>query len=215
MATIHTILPTTSFHTPFTGGTDAQRLAQGAARGETRFATDSAASWPNPGTGNNRSCAVTVELDRDYAWVLTDISAIIMLFGNSDNIYADAVAFTETALPDPGGYKYHYNQLVSNPSRQSSTGTTGTGSVPSSNWNTQYPILDVTAPSCMTFTPVSLPQFMLYPFDNSNNSIDVTTVFSEAKSNGSPYTIRYSARFLQYDINQAYDWRVQSPLLTR
>jgi hypothetical protein len=215
MATIHTILPTTSFHTPFTGGTDAQRLAQGAARGETRFATDTAASWPNPGAGNNRSCAVTVELDRDYAWVLTDITAIIILFGQLDNISADAVAFTEIAIPDSGGNKYHYNQLVSNPSRQNTSGTTAIGSMAATNYNTQYPILDVGTPSAMTFTPVSLPQFMLYPFDNSNNSIDVTTVFSEAIGNGLAYTIRYSARFLQYDINQAYDWRVQSPLLTR
>jgi hypothetical protein len=215
MATIHTILPTESRHTPFTGGTDARRLAQGAARAETRFTTAAAASWPNAGAGNNRSLAVTVELNRDYAWVLTDMSAIFIQSGGGDAMAMDAVAFTEITLPVPGGSEYYYVPLVSNPSRQDTTGATALGSIRSDHYNAQYPILDVGSPAAMTFTPVFIPKYMLYPFDNSNNEIDLTTVFSEAESNKAALTVRFSARFLQYDITQAYDWRVQSPTLTR
>jgi len=215
MATIHTVLSTDARHTPFTGGTDAQRLAQGAARGETRFVTDASASWAAPGAGNNRSLAVTVTLDRDFAWVLTDLSAIFILLNAGDTITMDAVAFTEIKLPVPGGYEYYYNSLVSNPSRQDTPISTAIGSIRADHYNTQYPILDVGSPGAMTFTPTSLPRYMLYPFDKTNNTINVTSVFSEGPDNQPAMTVRFSARFLQFDISQVYDWKVQSPQLTR
>lgn len=215
MATVHTILTPEVRHTPFTGGSDAQRLIQGAARGESRYFSSTASNWPATGSGIRRSLAVNINLDRDYAWVLTDMSAIFLKLSAGDSIKMDAVAMVEIAMPVPGGNEYVYTSLVSHPSRQNATGNTPIGDILADNYNTQYPILDVAEPAAMTFVAADLPNYMLYPFDNTNNTVGVTPVFSEAATSQSALSVRFSARFLQYDISQAYDWRVQSPLLTR
>ncbi len=214
MATIHTILTPDSKHIPFTGGTDAQRLAQGAARGETRFFESTASNWPAPGAGNNRSLAVSFDLDSDYAWVITDISAVFMKI-ESDSIAMDAVGMLEFQLPKPGGVEYVYSSMTAPASRQDAVGTTAIGSQNAANYNSQWPLLDSVNLSSMTFNATDLPTYMLYPFENVKTDVSVTAIFSEAKVNEIAMTCRFAARCIQYDITQAYDWRVQSPQLIR
>ncbi len=215
MTTIHTVLNPGARHVPFTGGTDEQRLIQGAARGETRYFTSTASNWPASGSGERRSLAISISLDRDFAWVLTDISAVFLKLDAGDTIKMDAVAMLEIELPVPGGSEYVYSSLVSAPSRQITAGTTAIGDIAADAYNTQWPILDTSSPAAMTFVGNDLPTYMLYPFDNTNNTVDISAVFSEAPTSQAVMTCRFAARFLQYDISQAYDWRVQSPALTR
>jgi len=214
MAIVHTILTPEGTHVPFTGGTDAQRLLQGAARGVTTFYESTASNWPSTGAGDNRSLAINMELDRDYAWVMTDCTAAIIML-NHASIEVEATAMCEFKIPSQTGYEYIYSNLYNKPARQDGTGTTPIGNIPASIYNSQYPILDVATPAVMVFEADIIPNFILYPFQNTEDSVDVTVVFSESADNRSALTVRFAARFLQYDIDQAYDWRVQSPTLTR
>jgi hypothetical protein len=215
MATVHTILTPTAKRVSFTGGTDAQRLIQGAARGEERYFESTASNWPASGAGDNRSLAVTISLDRDYSWVITDLSAVFMKIGEGDTLRMDAVAMVEIALPVPGGYEYTYTNMTAAPSRQSSSAVTPVGDIPADKYNSQHPLVDSSTLTSMTFVAPALPTYQLYPFDNTNNTVDFTCIFSEAVNEQVAYTCRFAARFIQYDISQGYDWRVQSPLLTR
>ncbi|MCP3671936.1 MAG: hypothetical protein GY746_09640 [Gammaproteobacteria bacterium] len=211
MAVVSTIIEPKPKHTPFTGGSDADRLAQGAARGVTTYFDSTASNWPATGAGDNRALAFNIDLDRDYAYVMSDCSASVFRAG--DFVSVDAVAMVEIRIPVPGGYEYIYSQLVSEPSRQE-VHYTPIGDMPAREYNSQWPLTAVDQ-GVMTFQSKDIPNYMLYPFDNSNNTVDVNVVFSEAALNQPAYTVRFAARFLQYDITQAYDWRVQSPTLTR
>jgi hypothetical protein len=214
MATIHTILTPDGRHIPFTGGTDAQRLAQGAARGETRFFESTASNWPAPGGGNNSSLAITFDLDAAYAWIITDISAVF-ISPTTDNLSMDAVGMLEFKLPTSGGSEYVYTHLAAPPSRQGPTGSTAIGSLEAREYNSQHPLVDSSNLSSMTFVAETLPTYLMYPFDSVKNAVEVTAIFSQAPSDTSAITCRFAARCLQYDINQAYDYRVQSPQLMR
>lgn len=216
MAVIHTIINPDPRLTSFTGGTDARRLAQGAARGEVRYLSADASSWPATGGGENRSLVFSMTLDRDYAWVLTDMSCNFIQL-NSTGIKMEAAGFCEIVVPQKGIDQYINFQLVSQPSRQDSIGTTAIGTIAAGEYNSQYPIIDISAPGSMSFQPYpgSLPKYMLYPFDKQGDSVSVNVIFSEANTNEAAITPRFACRFLQYDIDQVYDWRVQSPALTR
>ena len=216
MATIHTVINPIPRLTSFTGGTDAQRLAQGAARGEVRYQSAIASSWPATGVGDNRSLSFSMELDPDYAWVMTDCSCSFIAL-STNVMKMEAIGFIEVKIPTKGIDQYIYTQMVSEPSRQDILGNSPIGSISAHSYNNQYPIIDVAAPSAMVFQSYSdsLPTYMLYPFDNTNDTVDVNVVFSEGATQEIAMTPRFSARFLQYDIDQAYDWRVQSPTLTR
>ena len=215
MAIIHTILNPAPRHTPFTGGTDQDRLLRGAARGVTTYFESSASNWPATGSGDSRSLSVSMSLDRDYAYVMTDCSAAFIRLSADDNIKMDAVGFMEFKIPVPGKDDYAYSQLVSHPSRTQTNSATPIGDVESAHYNTQFPIIDVSSPAIMTFQAQNIPKYMLYPFDNTNNTVDISCVFSENVNQEPAMTCRFAARFIQYDISQAYDWRVQSPTLTR
>lgn len=214
MAVVHTILSPSATHTPFTGGTDAQRLAQGAARGVTTFFESTASNWPATGIGDNRSLSLAIDLDRDYAWVMTDCTAIIIMI-NHASIEVEATAMCEFKIPSQTSYEYVYSNLYCKPARQNNQGNTAIGTIGASEYNSQYPILDTSAPAAMVFEADIIPQFILYPFQNTEDNVSVNVVFSESATQRSSLTVRFAARFLQYDIDQAYDWRVQSPTLTR
>jgi hypothetical protein len=214
MAIITTILTPEARHTPFTGGTDQERLLRGSARGVTSFFESTASNWPATGVGDNRSLTLSVSLDRDYAYVMTDMSAAFIKTSSSV-MNMEAVGFYEIKIPVPGGSDYAYAPIVSYPSRQDGAGSNDIGNVDSNAYNSQYPILDTSSPAIMVFQAQDIPNYMLYPFDNTNNTVDLSFVFSESVANQTAYTCRFAARFIQYDISQAYDWRVQSPTLTR
>jgi len=214
MAVIHTIISPTPTHTPFTGGSDQERLTRGAARGVTTYFDSTASNWPATGAGDNRSLSISISLDRDYAYVMTDCSAAFLKINTSQNSMG-AVGFMEIGIPVPGGTDYAYSPMISHADRQDSAGSTAISGIQARDYNVQYPIIDASTPSIMVFQAEDIPRYMLYPFDNTNNTVDINCVFSEAAEQEAAQTVRFAARFIQYDISQAYDWRVQSPTLTR
>lgn len=214
MAIVHTVLNPLPRHTPFTGGTDEDRLLRGAARGVTSYFESTASNWPATGAGDERSLSLSISLDRDYAYVMTDCSASFIKLHDS-TIKMGASAFMEISIPVPGGRDYAYAPMVSYPDRQDTSGTTAIGSISANHYNAQWPIIDVATPSIMVFQAEDIPKYMLYPFDQTNNTVNINCVFSEGVQQQSALTCRFAARFVQYDISQAYDWRVQSPTLTR
>jgi len=214
MSVIHTVLSPEGTHTPFTGGTDQQRLNQGAARGVTSYFESTASNWPATGAGDNRSLAVSMDLDSDYAYVMTDCTAIIIQL-NAATIKVETTALVEFKIPSQSGSEYIYSNLVNQAARQDDNGATAIGSISAAHYNSQWPIIDVSDPAAMVFIGEDLPTYMLYPFQNAQDSVTVNVVFSESAPQRAALTVRFAARFLQYDIDQAYDWRVQSPTLTR
>ena len=214
MSVVHTVLSPSATHTPFTGGSDRQRLLQGAARGVTSYFESTASNWPATGVGDNRSLAITMGLDPDYAYVMTDCTAIIIQT-YSATLEVEATALVEFKVPSQSGSEYIYSNLVNQPARQNTNGFTDIGSIDAAEYNSQYPILDVGYPAAMVFIGENLPSYMLYPFQNAQDAVTVNVIFSESSTERAALTVRFAARFLQYDIDQAYDWRVQSPTLTR
>ena len=214
MAVIHTILSPTPRHTPFTGGTDSERLRRGSARGVTTYFDSTASNWPATGAGDNRSLSFSISLDRDYAYVMTDLS-VAFIMPSAVAMSIEAIGFCEIGIPVPGGKDYAYSPILNYPSRQDNVGYTDIGTIDANKYNSQYPIIDVATPCIMVFQAENIPNYMLYPFDNTNNTVDINCVFSEDRSQQPAISARFAARFIQYDISQAYDWRVQSPALTR
>jgi hypothetical protein len=196
--------------TPFTGGTDRDRLLRGAARGETVFFLNDI--WDAAGAGQDRSINFICNLDKDYAWVLTDASCSFIR-ASSPQITLEATGLLEISIPSPGGTEYIYSQYNSWPSRQNSGGTTAIGSILAADYNTLFPV--VTETGAMTFDLVQKPSYMLYPWKLGGDQVQVANIFSDAKQNEAAISYRFAARFLQYDISQVYDYRVQSPQLTR
>jgi hypothetical protein len=211
MSVIATLVDPVQRHTPFTGGTDQDRLLRGAARGETIFTKNDI--WAAPGTGDNRSINFTCDLDNNFAWVLTDASCTFLRSG-SGAMHLEAVGLLEIALPSNSRTEYIYGQFTSLPGRMDSVGSTEIGAIAANRYNTMYPV--VTDVGSMTFDLWVKPNYMLIPFSQSGSQVvTVSNIFSETKTAGDAYSYRFAARFLQYDIDQAYDYRVQSPQLTR
>jgi hypothetical protein len=210
MAIIATLVDPEQRHTPYTGGTDRDRLLRGAARGETIYTINDI--WAQAGSGNKRSINFTCELDNSFAWVLTDASCVFLEAG-STSMYMEAVGMLEIELPSSSGLEYVYGQYQSFASRGADSGTP-IGDIDSAKYNTQYPIVTDTAG--MTFDLAVKPNYMLLPFNQGGTSVvTVSSIFSEDSTNQPAYSYRFAARFVQYDIDQAYDYRVQSPQLTR
>jgi hypothetical protein len=211
MSVIATLVDPVQRHTPFTGGTDRDRLLRGAARGETIYTKNDI--WASAGSGNTRSINFTCELDNSFAWVLTDASCAFIK-ASVPSFVMEATGMLEIALPSNDRTEYIYGQYYSNASRQDTTGTTAIGSIAASHYNSQYPVVTDTA--TMTFDLAVKPNYMLIPFSQSGtNVVTVSNIFSEGVDNQAAMSYRFAARFLQYDIDQAYDYRVQSPQLMR
>ena len=60
---------------------------------------------------------------------------------------------------------------------------------------------------------------VIYPFNASTYTTDPKSIFdvglSDNTAAGANYTVRSYIRFLQYDIDQSYNYVIQSPQLTR
>ena len=211
MSVIATLVDPVQRHTPFTGGTDRDRLLRGAARGETIFTKNDI--WAAPGSGNNRSINFTCDLDNNFAWVLTDASCTFLKSSGEGVIYMESVGLLEISIPSNSRTEYIYGQFQCYPSRQNSA-EQKVSDIEAAPWNSMWPV--VTDTGAMTFDLLRTPTYMLIPFSQSgNDQVTVSNIFSEAQADKGAYSYRFAARFLQYDINQAYDYRVQSPLITR
>ncbi len=199
----------------FTGLSALQRSQSGVARAELIYYGDT--DWDNPGAGNERLFQIPqTTLPEDFGYVLTDVF-ISVTTDARDEIFTEAAGQFRIY---PGGILGPEINLtlISHPSRQDTNGTTAIGSVPAANYNYMFPTLRGEK-SVINFELARNFKGVIYPFGGQSYSSDPKSTFDasigENKTNGPNYTVRSYVRFLQYDIDQSYNYVIQSPQLTR
>ena len=173
--------------------------------------------WDTPGSGNTRLFQIPqTTLPEDFGYVLTDVFISV----TTD---ADAEIYTEAAGQFriyPGGILGPEINLtlVSHESRQSNVGTTPIGDMPAATYNYTFPSLRGEK-AVMNYELTRDFKGVIYPFGGQSYSSDPKSTFDAAigenKQGGPNYTVRSYVRFLQYDIDQSYNYVIQSPQLTR
>jgi hypothetical protein len=197
--------------TPFTGLSELTRERSAIARGETIYFKNDI--WADAGSGNNRGLIFTFDLDRSYAYVLTDMSCAFLRSDSTIN-GMEATGLLELGIPSVGGTEYIYSQLLSHASRESGTPATAVGDIPAYHYNNMYPT--GTNVGSMCFLLQDRPSYVLYPWNqDGTDSVSVSVMFGEEVQNYPAISYRFAAKFLQYDITQAYDYRINSPLMVR
>ncbi len=218
MATIVTTGSVIRQYNPFTGLSATERAQSGIARAEVVYYNVND-TWSAAGTGNNRAYQTGLtDLPKDFGYVLTDCYLKVKRDASA-SLNLEAAGVMEIY---PGGVlgPQINLQLVNHPARQDTTGSTAIGSVPANAYNTIFPSHtgnDVT----MLFELSSKPAALLYPFGSSsytttpNPATSFNLSISEGTSNDAAVDVSLYLRFLQYDIDQSYNYVVQSPQLTR
>ena len=201
----------------FTGLSALERAQSGVARAEVVYYNVND-DWPAPGSGNNRLYqSGQIDLPKDFGYVLTD--AFIRIESGSDRAKAEAVAHMRLY---PGGVlgPQINLQLESDAGRQDGTGTTSIGSVPADQYNTNYPSFG--DKGALVYALKDKTTAILYPFGSNTytSTPNPASVWEfsigEAALNGTnAYDVSCYVRFLQYDIDQSYNYVIQSPQLTR
>ena len=110
--------------------------------------------------------------------------------------------------------------LVAEPSKQDSSGGTAVGSMTAGVWNTNYPSLSDRG--VITYTLRNKPTAIIYPFNAQSYTTTANpaslwewAVGEQVLNDTTAYDVTAYFRFLQYDIDQSYNYVIQSPQLTR
>lgn len=201
----------------FTGLSAQERSQSGIARAEVVY-YNVGDDWPAPGSGNNRIYQTgDLSLPKDFGYVITD--AFMQIIGNGfSQINAEAVAHLRIS---PGGVlgPQINTTLTSNASRQDSGGATQIGNIGANNYNANFPF--ASSDGEITYILRDKPTALIYPFGSQSytSTPNPASIFNlqlgEQVVNGNAYTVNTYIRFLQYDIDQSYNYVIQSPQLTR
>ena len=202
----------------YTGLSALERSQSGIARAELVYYNVND-DWPAPGSGNNRVYQTgDISLPKDFGYVITD--AFMQVTVNDTNtLYAEAIAHLRIS---PGGVlgPQINTTLTSNASRQAPAGTTAIGDLPAFDYNANFPFSSGDAE--ITYILRDKPTALIYPFSAQSYttapnpaSIFNLQVGEAITGSTSAYKVNTYIRFLQYDIDQSYNYVIQSPQLTR
>lgn len=215
MAVITTNASLIRLYNAFTGLSAIERSQSGVARAEVVYYGDS--DWDGPGSGNTRVWQVPqTTLPEDFGYVLTDAFISVTTDGAAD-ISAEA---TGQLRIYPGGILGPEINLtlISSPSRQDFSGTTAIGTIAANRYNGMTPSLRGNK-SVINYELSRDFKGVIYPFNGGSYATDPASTFdvglAEQLPDGPDYTVRSYIRFLQYDIDQSYNYVIQSPQLTR
>jgi hypothetical protein len=218
MALVTTTASLIRQYNAFTGLSALERSQSGIARAEIVYYNVND-TWPGTGAGDNRVYQTgDISLPKDFGYVITDAFMQISRDG-SDGLYPEGVAALRIS---PGGVlgPQINTQLTTNPSRQDSAGTTAIGSIQANRYNANTPFSS--SDSEMTYILRDKPTALIYPFGSSSYtstpnpaSIFNLQVGENVLNNPGNYSVSIYLRFLQYDIDQSYNYVIQSPQLTR
>lgn len=217
MALITTNASPIRLYNAFTGLSALERSQSGIARAEVIYYGNE--SWAAPGAGNNRIFQIPqTTLPKDFGYVVTDFFVNVKTNAVSDAIATEANAAFRVF---PGGVlgPQIQMQLQSDPGRMDSAATTQIGSLRADQYNASYPVFGERA--AIQYTLRDKYTGIIYPFSaqtyttTSNPGSIFDFCLSEQKVNGDEYQVQYCLRFLQYDIDQSYNYVIQSPQLTR
>ena len=216
MALITTTASLIRQYNAFTGLSATERSQSGIARAEIVYYNVND-DWDAPGSGNIREyTSGTIDLPKDFGYVLTD--AYISVKGGSV-IKAEAAAAFDIFVGGSLGPQINF-VLPSAPSRQQQAGTTAIGSIAADAYNTVYPTFG--ANGVMRYALQDKPTTLIYPFQSGTYTSTPNPASQFRFSIGEnfvgstvDYDVNCYVRFLQYDIDQSYNYVVQSPQLTR
>ncbi len=217
MALITTTGSLIRLYNAFTGLSATERSQSGIARAELVYYNVND-DWPATGAGDNRLYQTgQITLPKDFGYVLSDARIVVTSGGSSNN--SEAVAQYQLY---PGGVlgPQINGTLNSNPGRMTIPGTTAIGSIAAAEYNTIYPS-SVGADGQIVYELTNKPDAIIYPFgaqaytSASNPGSVFNFSVSEHATNQAAYTVTVYIRFIQYDIDQSYNYVIQSPQLTR
>ena len=110
--------------------------------------------------------------------------------------------------------------LAAIPSQQGVDPSVAIGSQPSGQYNTNFPSV-TGARGSIVFHLASKPSAIIYPFNaqsystTPNPASQFTFSLGEQIENSTQHRVTSYVRFLQYDIDQSYNYVIQSPQLIR
>ncbi len=217
MAVIATTASLIRQYNAFTGLSAVERSQSGIARAEVVYYNVND-NWLAAGAGNSRLYQTgTLDLPKDFGYVITD--AFCRIQGPGD-VNAEA---TSVLRIYPGGVLGPQINLTltSDAGRQNSAGNSNVGSIAANSYNTMRPV-DTSNDGVFIHTLRDKPTALLYPFGSNAYSSTPNPATSwewiigeQLEGNSDAYDVSCYFRFLQYDIDQSYNYVVQSPQLTR
>lgn len=206
MATITTTASLIRQYNAFTGLSALERSQSGIARAEIVYygVND---NWAGPGSGNDRIYSTGVlDLPKDFGYVLTD--AFVKVDSDSSNdVFMEAEGVLDIFVGGSLGPQINLS-MPSYPSRQTSANPSTQSS--GSGYNTTI----LGAQGVMMFQLRDKPSSLIYPFGSQaytttpNPASQWRLQFGEAVQNGPSYDVTSYVRFLQYDIDQSYNYVV-------
>ena len=197
----------------FTGLSALERSQSGVARAEVVYYNVNDA-WPAPGVGNKRVYQIpTTSLPKDFGYVLTDVFIKLESVGNNE-IPAEAAGLLRIFPGGSLGPQINV-EVISNPSRQDASNTTTLSS------GSAYNTTKIGQSGVMVYRLSAKPTPIIYPFGSQtysstpNPASQFDIQLAEEVVNGTEYDVTSYIRFLQYDIDQSYNYVIQSPQITR
>lgn len=201
----------------FTGLSAIERSQSGVARAEVVYYNVND-TWAQAGAGNSRVYQTgQISLPKDFGYVLTD--ARILVTRDNNAMRQEAVAQYQLF---PGGVlgPQINGMMQSSPGRMDDAGSTAIGSITAEKYNSFYPSIQGDT-AAIVYELSNKPSAILYPFGSNTYTTtpNPASVFnfavSEASTNVAACDVSVYIRFLQYDIDQSYNYVIQSPQLTR
>lgn len=197
----------------FTGLSALERSQSGVARAEVVYYNVND-TWAGPGSGNTRLYTTgDIDLPKDFGYVLTDAYCRLDRGGNNKASAASVLRIFPGGILGP-----QVNLTLESVSdRQNSSGNTPVGDIPANVWNSIY----LGSEQVQVHELVKKPTTVFYPFGSNSytSTSNPATVWNwsigEEYVNGDNYDMSCYFRFLQYDIDQSYNYVIQSPQLTR
>ena len=218
MALVITTITPALWYQPFVGPSQLVRQQSGVARAELVYYINGG-SWPASGANNDKQLDIDITLPKSYGYVLTDMTALITYDGGyvTAQNNAQVQVLPDDAATGPGSFWTYLEAPVYNPPAAFGIfGGTGLDHLGQSV-NSQMIVKD--APDAVLTKKVynlnDKPTFLIYPWKNVQETSSVTSSFFDNVDNSGAYTFQYQARFLQFDVQQGYDFVLQSPVLTR
>ena len=217
MALVITTITPAVWYQPFVGPPQLQRQQSGVARAELVYYINGG-SWPAPGANNDKQLDTTITLPKSYGYVLTDMTAQITDSAGYCSAQNNALVqvLPDDAATGPGSFWTYLQAPVFNPPVSYGAGQTTLNSA-ASWYDSNMVVKDApdTLLSKKVYNLNDKPTFLIYPWKNVQETSSVTSSFFDNVDNSLAYTIQYQARFLQFDVQQGYDYVLQSPVLTR
>ena len=201
----------------FTGLSALQRSQSGIARAEVAYYNVND-NWPAAGAGNSRMYQTgQIDLPKDFGYVITD--GYVRVSGPTGGIDTETVGALRIF---PGGIlgPQINVDLHAYASRQDSVGVTPIGDILAASYNTNRPTFSDTG--AINYVLTDKPTALIYPFGSSTYtttpnpaSVWEFALGEQLTGASQDYDVSCYFRFLQYDIDQSYNYVLQSPQLTR